>query len=123
MPHPFYPAVRNYSRKRKMIAGQAPLELMSVSYDMGSSVTLFFNQPITVEWVDVTMFTVNDPSAGARYVGGQGASQDSPESVRITLSPDGSSQQGGTFLDVQPGNGVQTLDGGEWSGVTEWVIS
>jgi hypothetical protein len=99
---------------------QAALGLVSATYDVGSSITLKFNQPIDISQLNGPAITVNDSLNGTIFVGLDGpATRVDPFTVRVELEEDGPFAGQVTTLDATDDTDIRSVPGAKgWAGVS-----
>jgi hypothetical protein len=99
---------------------QPALGLVSATYDVGSSITLKFNQPIDISQLNGPAITVNDSLNGTIFVGLDGpATRVDPFTVRVELEEDGPFAGQATTLDATDDTRIRSVPGAKgWAGVS-----
>lgn len=110
--------------KRRAVPSAAtvvPLALVAVEFVPNTSVTLYFNQNINIDEFDPSKVFVNDPADSVLNQGIDGT-YTSDSSVYVSLVEFDPSSQPGAWVTVEPGNGIKSVDGQAWAGITQYPI-
>jgi hypothetical protein len=96
------------------------LSLVAATYDVGSSITLKFNQPIDISQLNGPAITVNDSLNGTIFVGLDGpATRVDAVTVRVELEEDGPFAGQTTTLDAADDTRIRSVPGAKgWAGVS-----
>jgi hypothetical protein len=115
----YFPAKRRIGRQRRDVVSS--LTLVAATYDVGSSITLKFNQPIDISQLNGPAITVNDSLNGTIFVGLDGpATRVDAFTVRLELEEDGPFAGQTTTLDATDDTDIRSVPGAQsWAGVTE----
>ena len=120
-PPPFIAApARDFSKRKRMIAASATLQLISATYEANDrTVTLTFNQDINTDNMTLSAFVVTDAEYQNEVLEGVTTTGLTANSVTIEMEMIGTTGGGGVSLTVDIGNGIVPATGGdEWTGVS-----
>jgi hypothetical protein len=114
------PNLINFQRNRKALPRKVNFALVSATYDVGSSITLKFNQPIDISQLNGPAITVNDSLNGTIFVGLDGpATRVDAFTVRLELEEDGPFAGQTTTLDATDDTRIRSVPGAKgWAGVS-----
>jgi hypothetical protein len=113
------------SRRVKRAKGAAALALVAAEYDAtGPNVLMTFDRAVDAAGMDVGQVRVFDGVTAFRSFVGLGVmTQESPESVRVSLQELGATGAGNVSLTVLAENGIVAVDdGGTWDGVNDLAL-
>ncbi len=121
------PVKKRVRRKRKNTATTTTpvaLTLLSALYDMGTSVQLAFDRPISIEHLIVSTIVVADgEQSPGRWIGDGEAALVDPQTVQIALVREGISPEPGILLDAGSDNGIcAAYDAAVWAGVSDYPV-
>jgi len=111
-------------KKKSRSTGTTPLTLVSATYDFDvPSVTLTFDQPVSIDDYDGTQVTVDDPvNNGHTYVGTGSATVGPENVVAIALAELGAATGSVDVLNATATTGITSTGGVAWAGVTDYPV-
>jgi hypothetical protein len=116
----YFPAKRRIGRRRRHVVSSS-LTLVAATYDVGSSVTLKFDQPIDISAINGPAIVVGDFINATTFVGQAGpANLIDPFTVQINLQEDGGYGGSTNTLTASDDTRIRSVPGAQaWPGVTD----